>query len=149
MQTNDLSSFKTRQVSHFPNLSHGQSSNTITNALTRALHDVYKRKHSALPTEALSVYPTQIIFLSFLGITYYSSFLFCPLLACLKEDSHPQCPVFEWAITFLALDSTVTVTCYMWIQMHSIKISERIVEHLPLLLGLSLLKNRHIGPPIK
>jgi hypothetical protein len=43
--TNKLSSFKIGQVSHFPILSHGLSLNTITNALTRPLHSVNKRKN--------------------------------------------------------------------------------------------------------
>jgi hypothetical protein len=39
-------SFKIGQVSHFPVPSHGLSLNTITNALTRALQSVNKRKKS-------------------------------------------------------------------------------------------------------
>jgi hypothetical protein len=39
-----MSSFKIGHVSHFPILSHGLSLNTITNALTRVLQSVNKRK---------------------------------------------------------------------------------------------------------
>jgi hypothetical protein len=41
---NDLSSFRTEQVSHSPSLSHGLSLITITSSLTRALQGVNKRK---------------------------------------------------------------------------------------------------------
>jgi hypothetical protein len=44
MHTNDLSSFKIGQFSHFPIHSHELSLNTVTNALIRALQSVNKRK---------------------------------------------------------------------------------------------------------
>jgi hypothetical protein len=45
-RTDDLSSFKIGQVSHFLSLSHGLSLSTITSAPTRALQGVKKRKNT-------------------------------------------------------------------------------------------------------
>jgi hypothetical protein len=43
--TNHLSTFKIRQVVHFPIISHGLSLSTITNALTRVLQSVNELKN--------------------------------------------------------------------------------------------------------
>jgi hypothetical protein len=74
--TNDLFSFKIRQVSHFPILSHGPSLNTITNALTRALQSVNngkKRIQCCQPKFFQCSQHEQILFLNFLVFPSFCS----------------------------------------------------------------------------
>jgi hypothetical protein len=47
-RTNDLPSFKIRQISYFTILSHGRSLDKITNARTRPLHSLDKHKFYSL-----------------------------------------------------------------------------------------------------